>query len=159
MSIIYEALKKAGKAHLIGEEKSTEDKKRFVSYKTYAVYLSVVVLGFVCAALVWGFMTKRYHPGIKSNTGQAKAQVLPESGRFIPSAALPAENTPIQEKKDIPSELVLNGVFFSDEQGYALINNQVVKEGDVIEGAVVKAIGLKDVLLSREGKSITLESK
>jgi len=42
---------------------------------------------------------------------------------------------------------VLNGVFFSKNEGYALINNKVVKQGDSVEGIKVRKVNLDDVEL------------
>jgi predicted transcriptional regulator len=42
---------------------------------------------------------------------------------------------------------MLNGVFFSKDQGYALINNKVVKQGDSVEGVKIKKVNLDDVEL------------
>ena len=41
--------------------------------------------------------------------------------------------------------LVLNGIFFSQEEGYALVNNHIVKVGDKVGGALVKRIDVNEV--------------
>lgn len=55
---------------------------------------------------------------------------------------------------------MLNGVFFSENEGYALINNRIVKEGDALEGVTVKRIKLDEVELEAEdGSTIKLSTK
>jgi len=68
-----------------------------------------------------------------------------------PSPALPVE------KEEKAAELLkLNGIFFSGSDGYALINNQIVKAGDELAGAVVLRITLDGVELKRGDKTINL---
>jgi type II secretory pathway component PulC len=82
-------------------------------------------------------------------------------------AAIPIDkiSSPSQEEKPAsPSEpaktpepaLTLNGVFFQQGQGYALINNQILKIEDTIQGAKVEEISLEKVILEFEGRKITL---
>ncbi|MBM3255779.1 MAG: hypothetical protein FJZ08_05705 [Candidatus Omnitrophica bacterium] len=62
-------------------------------------------------------------------------------------------------QKKSPSELTLSGIFFSEQIGYALINNQIVKEGDKISGATVVRISLDGVDLKYEDSAINLSSQ
>jgi hypothetical protein len=52
--------------------------------------------------------------------------------------------------------LNLNGIFYSDEGSYALVNNKIVKEGDVIEGWLVTRIGIGEVELKSNDLTIKL---
>jgi type II secretory pathway component PulC len=61
----------------------------------------------------------------------------------------------VSEKREIPS-LILNGVFASESSSYALINNQVVREGDTISGVKVLRIYSNRVDLDAFGEKITL---
>jgi len=65
--------------------------------------------------------------------------------------------TPAPEPEIIPAPvLVLTGVFFEKNFGYAIINNQIVKTGDTISQAKVKQISLEGVELEFDGKIIKL---
>lgn len=62
----------------------------------------------------------------------------------------------------VKPRFLLNGIFASDESAsYALINNQIAKVGDRIDGAVVKRINQDSVELESGSKNIVLtpESK
>lgn len=64
------------------------------------------------------------------------------------------EEVAIQEP--VEPVLTLNGIYFQGKEGYALINNRIVKSGDTIQKAIVKEISLERVSLDFEGKVITL---
>ena len=51
---------------------------------------------------------------------------------------------------------VLNGIFFSDNDSYALINNQIVRENDYVDAAKVSSITANTVELDNAGTTITL---
>jgi len=54
-------------------------------------------------------------------------------------------------------ELVLNGVVSDAQNSYAIINNDVVKIGDKVDGMTVMEINEKSVVLDDNGKRHTLE--
>ena len=132
MSIIYEALKKVQKTHdaapeiKIAEEK-THAKPRF---KIYLLYILIVCLGLSVANAFFVFLSQ--------SKVSLKAKITPLSKSEPAPAQAP---TPISESNPSVSEevkkvtlptLVLNGVFASQNEGYALINNQIVRVGDVV---------------------------
>jgi len=61
-----------------------------------------------------------------------------------------------QSKQQQPLSLDLNGLFISGEEVYALINNRVLRVGDVIDGATVKRITQDTVELEYADSIITL---
>jgi hypothetical protein len=65
----------------------------------------------------------------------------------------------LEQKNQSLPELTLNGLFFSNNQGYVLINNQILKEGDEINGVIVKRITLDGVELDAQGSIIKLPNK
>jgi len=158
MSIIYDALKKIEKSNSLTPK--TEDKKNASGgpkTKTYLLYILVVCLGAVIANIFLGFFAK---PVKVAKVNKAVASpvlppVAPAAPKVLPPAAssLPIPAAEAKRQPEFPP-LVLNGVFFSQAEGYALINNQIVKEGDTVDGAVVKRIRLEEVELEFEG-SIT----
>jgi hypothetical protein len=78
-----------------------------------------------------------------------------EKGPSTPSRGIPLLPGP---KKGTDS-LALNGVFFSGKEGYALINNQIVKVGDSVSGATVRSIKEDEVALDLRGEIIKLSTR
>ena len=68
-------------------------------------------------------------------------------------------STVIPENNKTPKlNFLLNGIFFSDRDGYALVNNQIVRENDVVDGAKVTKITTNTVELDSDGKLISLST-
>ncbi|MDD5252366.1 MAG: hypothetical protein WC060_00185 [Candidatus Omnitrophota bacterium] len=61
-----------------------------------------------------------------------------------------------EEQNKPEKKFILNGIFFSDNKGYAIVNNQIVKEKDSIEGVNVEKITANTVELNNEGKIVSL---
>ena len=176
MSIIYEALKKvqgktasaapvlvqpAGKAAAGVFKKST-------AVRTAVVLIVLLALGmFLTEILInrwFGLRAKR-------------EKILPAAASYIPlvtdlppsispSSALeayPSLEEPITPAQQSPAEpnpqLVLNGIVLSEEGNIALINDQILKAGDTVEGALVEEISGNQVVLSFKARKITLKSK
>ena len=55
------------------------------------------------------------------------------------------------------SNFRLSGIIFSEDDASAIINNEIVKEGDTIGGATVEFIDRGSVTLSYQGKDLTLK--
>jgi len=154
MSIIYDALKKVEKSNSVTPK--TEDKKSVSSagpkIKTYLLYILVVCLGAVIANMFLGVFTKPVKV-VKVNKTAALPVLppaVPAAPKVLPPVVLPSPPAEPQKQAEFPP-LVLNGVFFSQAEGYALINNRIVKEGDTVDGALVKRIRLEEVELEFEG--------
>jgi len=72
------------------------------------------------------------------------------------------ETIPEYQKPDTPLEphnLSLNGIVTMKNDKFALINNQVVREGDSVEGKVIIKISLEEVELDDNGRTIILQTK
>ena len=54
-------------------------------------------------------------------------------------------------------ELSLNGIVSDKDNSYAIINNEVVKPGDTVNGMTVIEISEKSVILEQNGQKHTLE--
>ena len=63
-----------------------------------------------------------------------------------------------EEKKPAETSFILNGIFFSDNDGYALVNNQIVRENDYVDKAKVSLITPNTVQLDNAGSTITLST-
>lgn len=176
MSIIHDALKKVEKSFQTTATLTTEQRKiKQPNFKIYLGFGLIVALGFFVANLIFSFLAKI--PPDKSlakldlsSKNQLPASPKPDLSAKIETsketAALP-ESAPPQTldqktgeiKKEPSPPLVLNGLFFSENEGYALINNRILKEGDEIEGAIVKRITLDAVELEAGGSVIKLSNK
>ena len=66
-------------------------------------------------------------------------------------------NSRVAEEK--PDDFVLNGVFVTDNESYALINNNIVKEGDTLSGATVIKIAPEEVKLQVNNRQIKISTK
>jgi len=62
------------------------------------------------------------------------------------------------EKKE-SDELVLNGIFFSKDGSYAVINNQIVKVGEMVNDATVREIQEDEVTLEYRGGVLKLSTR
>src|SRR3989338_10966552 len=155
MSIIYDALKKVEKSGAAGftlEENPEEAVKK--KHRAYLIYILVACAGIFIANISFKlFIDKASRNNLKPQeivklgVNKAQEQNLP--------AQIPKEEPP--KKEDPPlAPVVLNGIFFSSDEGYALINNQIVKVGDTIEGATVKRIAMDEVELELNGSIIKI---
>lgn len=155
MSIIYDALKKVeeSSAKKLGDkiDKSPKSKPKIPKI---LIYVLVVCLGLFVANIFWGGFPKPLSNNTSVETkNQPQIPELPKETPPEANLSLPVE-TKVETKKELPPSFVLNGVFFSGNEGYALINNRIVKKGDIIDGATVVGIALDEVNLESEG-SIT----
>lgn len=145
MSIIYDALKKVEKSNLVELPPGKTDKGDKHNYKAYLLYAAVIIFGILIANLSFRFLTK-------PKLSQAKAAPLPPAVAPIQVQGF----KPAQKEHAAP--LVLNGIFFSENEGYALVNNQIVKQGDSVAGATVVRITSNEVELMQEGSSVKLST-
>lgn len=152
MSIIYDALKKVERSQNLNPEIKINkaDKAR---HKIYLIYALVVVLGFFAANLLWGFLIKPLPE--KVNVASGDAVKIAKAQEIKPVAPTPAPS-PAAATPETKPELTLNGIFFSEDEGYALINNQIVKQGDTVDGAKVVRIDVAEVELESQGSVIKL---
>lgn len=165
MSIIYDALKKAQKTIDIDSKIEVEVKEKNAPakprYKLFLIYVLVVFFGLFIGNLIFGFLANTKKSAveqeklIKEPTPEA---VKPVTVAEVSPAQTIAPITPEVKQEPQPS-FTLNGIFFSGDEGYALINNQIVKAGDTIGEAVVRKISLDEVELDSEGKIIKLSTK
>lgn len=167
MSIIYDALKKVEKSHNISPEtKLDKDYKPKSKIKIYLLYGLMACSVFFIASIFFAFLQKPLQSNprvLAKNQSQPNLKpdvnIVKEPRREPPSTetitAIQNKPEPLEKPK---APLTLNGVFFSQDEGYALINNQIVKEGDIVEGAKVERITLEEVELVFEGKPIKLST-
>lgn len=167
MSIIYEALKKVEKTQIPANAQGSNTAKKVSKNKHFGIllYLLVIVFGFFITNLIFNIIGTQKIPlpttktPISATPRVTQSLAKPEEKSKPPQAAISIPlfdkiTKEVQTKKE--TKFVLNGVFFSDNEGYALINNQIVRAGDDIDGAKIKSIMLEGVELESEGKLIKL---
>jgi hypothetical protein len=163
LSIIYDALKKVEESTVNpGEKSNTPDNKNPRKLKIYFLYAFIISLGLFLANQVFNYVTRSQTiaPGLKKTDIKKPAgqNNLPKETLEKSTPAAPIDNAEnVNETENI--SFVLNGVFFSENNGYALINNQIIKQGDKISGATVKRIGTDNVELDLGGKIIKLSTR
>ena len=152
MSIINEALKKTEQYI----QKKADKENIPVSTKhlprPVLLYALILLAGLFLANIIFNLLRYKVTPGNireKSITLDQPVAPLPQAREII---------LPKEEAASLPSEqkFVLNGIFFSDNDGYALVNNQIVRENDLVDGAKVQKITSGSVELNQEGKITTL---
>ncbi|MDP2943700.1 MAG: general secretion pathway protein GspB [Candidatus Omnitrophota bacterium] len=134
----------------------------------YLIYLLMVVAGFFLTKFTFSFFINRQRPQTQEiatskplDISPAQTQVNPaQETKTATAPELPLVETPPapQEVEKTAPQLLLNGIFFDETQPYALINNQIVKRGDMIEGAKVVQILSNEVVLEFEGTTIKLKT-
>ena len=172
MSIIHDALKKTEKTVNNPAEENDPNKpspevraalkkkplrKRI---KTIFLYLFIAALGLFLGDRYFGYITTQVKSMFKSPV-RIRPQPSP-SAAGIASKPGPTllENIPIlPSRKKESRELKLNGVFFSQNEGFALINNRMVKVGDLVAGAKILKIELDEVELEQDGAVVKLSTK
>ena len=164
MSIIYEALKKVEKSQTTTTPKvaEVENKNKTPPEKTkpYFIYILIILFCVFIANTFFSLISKKalFVKTLSSITKATVPQaiVAPQVAQ-IEKAGAPV--TPVTtQPTPTPAQLVLNGIFFSKNDGYVLINNKILKEGDAIDGAIVKKITLDGVELDAGGNMIKLSN-
>lgn len=155
MSIINEALKKTEE----DIQRSADKKNARADIKkpknTFLLYALILLTGLFFGNLIFNLLSHKIKTGATENkTIVTPAQTIPLAPPAIASPALPVE------EKTAPPSLVLNGIFFSDDDdGYALVNNQIVRENESVDGVLVKKITASSVELDNRGEIITLSTQ
>ncbi|MFA6357252.1 MAG: hypothetical protein WCY09_01090 [Candidatus Omnitrophota bacterium] len=158
MSIINDALKKTEQSIQKNNAKENLNLNSKPSPKPILLYILILLTGIFLANLIFNLL--RYK--IKSTTTVEKTAVT-NSKPSTPQPKIAAPVLPKTENRIIQADtqankpdFVLNGIFFSDNSGYALVNNQIIRENDLIDGAKVQKITSNSVDLNLEGKITTL---
>lgn len=170
MSIIYDALKKVEQSQNKITDLKDNEKDSLLSKtekpKIYIFYFLIAIAGFFVANIIFGLLAhpKRFvakNPQFEPQGIKPIEPSLSISKVKTQAASLRAPlKAPVEKVNEAPAEsFILNGIFFSGEEVFALINNQIVKVGDVVEGAVVKQISLEGVELEAYGSLIKLRNK
>jgi len=169
MSIIYDALKKAQNSIHGNFQTAININKADPKTKVLiiALYILMVCCGLILGNFIFGYITR---PKLSAAKGPQPI-VKPLPIEKLPAKATPINmpaktETPVKEPPHAPAvsesenktepNFVLNGIFFSENKGFALINNNIVKIGDTVEGALVTRITADEVELNSAGATIKL---
>jgi hypothetical protein len=154
MSIIYDALKKVQKT--TKDQKPPEVSRRprqKTGFSQYLIYALIICVGAFAGKVFFEFISpaKTSQPVEKNQPKPLPVVIEPPKEEI----KQPRQAEPVQPKV----EFILNGVFFSQGQGYALINNQISKVGDMVDGAFVSNITIEGVQLTRQDETISLSTR
>lgn len=152
MSIINEALKKTENSILQNETKKNACAIKTNAPKSFLLYSLILLLGIFLSSFIFSLLSH------KTKITQAPQKIIPVTPPPAPTLAIvPAQPIlPPEEPKIVQEVFVLNGIFFSYNDSYALINNQIVRENVMVDGARVLAITENTVELDNQGKPLTL---
>ena len=175
MSIIHEALKKAGQQVIADNGRSRavrpspapqapayppiEQPRSRTTHAGWVPFLVLGVLASVAAPLV---APRFFHtaPALEPRTVSAGREVAPdlraqfgveETPAVAPWPILPR---PAQTVPQVPYRLT--GVVYSKAASYCLLNKKVLMEGEQVDGAIVESITPKQVILNAGGEKITV---
>lgn len=158
MSIIYDALKKVErKVHPAQNETPgiSVEKKRNPALTSYLVPVLIVCFLIVAAGIL--FSAVRQKPQAPLAAPLKVSPVITQMPPPQPEALPLSSEAPSQPSQ--PPQLTLNGIFFSQDGGYALVNNEIVREGDVVDGVTVVRILSDAVELDYNGSPFKLSTK
>lgn len=133
MSIIYDALKRTGVKIKETKNPINPPKRNNSKVPRFAYILCILIM----IGLIGYFMGR-------------SSPVAPPAPGILPSKELKTATG-----KRLPP-LSLTGIFFSDGEYLALINEQAVRKGDFIEGAQIEEIDAKGVQIIFEDSSLRL---
>ena len=148
MSIIYEALKKTQERLRFA---NVLDPRERLKLKLYVIFIFVALLGFSYALTILF-----YNPSLVSvdlNKGPVDNLLLEhkQSAQAILTASKPTKQ---------PSErFVLKGIVTKNNEKVALINDEMLRKGEYIDGAYVINILDNKVYLDLVGKPVVLKIK
>ena len=164
MSIIYEALKKMQDSHketpgVIMNSPLKAASRKFWLKKQLGLSFIGIALGILLVWLIMNKLTAQHKvytsaPAIRQKAGiqhQKTASPAPAASAKIATD----EKTPNQEMP----ELILNGIVLSEDGNLALINDQMARVGDEIDGIRIEEITNKQVILTFKDQKIVLENK
>lgn len=179
MSIINEALKKTQKylerkvesqpaitPPNMASPKIDSPKKENTSVKITIILISLGFVGCVVAFFLMMFPAQKMAPTpsiVKTDLQQNTAVSNPPAAYTPPiSPALPAQTIPASataSSSTNTSQLVLNGTIDTGDDQLALINNQIYRVGDDVEGRRILRIGTDKVEISENGNVVVLTTK
>lgn len=163
MSIINEALKKVEKQRDQAAEKPAKDEARPTAIsqintdivnaerkKTLNPWVTRMIIAGACIFVLSFVVALIINPPHRKGPLQYSQNVVIPPGAAAGNMPQAASNR---------SGFKLSGIMLSEEGPVAIINNEIVKKGDTINGATVDSIEEFTVKLSTQGQEFTLTVK
>ena len=159
MSIIYEALKKVEHKFRLPEAKKEQD-KLFLWSAIAAIFLGFVGSG-VAAVLLFSSLAKPVQIIQQTTPALIRSDPYPAHPTSLPTPAFPIQlpNPIIPVRQKVADTLDLKGIMDSEGEKIALINSEILRVGDYINGARVIRITKNSVELVLKDKIIILKIK
>ncbi len=161
MSIIHDALKKVegtlGQRAVSSGAPPAAAGSLPVHRKAIAILLLVVAAGFLVGSLA---LSSGVLPMLVQKA--FRMAPLPRSAAMTPAQKQAQANSSPFARTRAPSArepFVLNGIAATNEESYALINNEIVSVGDMVGDAMVVKIVPEEVVLESKGELISLRTK
>ena len=131
MSIINEALKKT-EEYLQKNSAQNTPLPAKPATKPYLLYILILLAGLFLGNFIFSWLSHKIQA-----TQTLKKYIMPVAQTTNPLPIVTSPSQPAQEIKpkepNKESLFVLNGIFFSDNDGYALVNNQIVRKDDFVD--------------------------
>ena len=149
MSIINEALKKAGQPIIT-------ERSEFRKKKTRMNWGPVFVMG-VLALITTPLLAPLFNAPYKTAQAGKKspAFTMPETSSGRVSGQFAVEEAPLAAGPSMPN-FSLSGLVYSKTDSYCLINGKVMRIGDQIGGATLSEVTPREVVLNYRGEKVVL---
>ncbi len=184
MSIINDALKKAGQGQTLQTGETTSQPAQSLGRSAHAPLLEaagkkkkkinwgpvfvILVLTLITGPLVAPIFSSPYRSTSAPFIGQSYQETLSTQNRqaqfaIEEAAIMPQQSGALMRPDYIGTPVVaerqnfvMNGIMYSSPDSYGLINGKVVRVGEKIDGATLIAITPEKATLNHEGKTIDL---
>jgi len=156
MSIINEALKKTEESIQKSATKETAKPNKKPKSKPHLFYILIFIGSLFLCSLIFTIIKRNIVPA--SAPEPLKTALINKESQIAPILPVADPSTFPEEQTKPERKFILNGIFFSNNGGYALVNNQIVRENDLVDGAKVEKITINSVELNNEGKTVTLST-
>jgi hypothetical protein len=154
MSIINDALKKTAEDLQKNTPPAQNQEPVRPGRRIVLLYILILVAGLFLGNFIFNLLKNKIQPAPPKPKKTALLAV-PEAAKPSLPAAQPGITAP-KEQKTSTDNFILSGIFLSDEENYALVNNKIVRKNDLVNGAKVEKITLGTVELDTGEEKITL---
>jgi hypothetical protein len=158
MSIVNDALKKAGQGFEPGEKKSADPIKN-VSSASDKKWTAIITVTLVIIASLYGSLI--LYKGISNSDPVAASYVSTNKPvAAVQSALNSIEKSTNPRPMRSKDAMKLSGIMYGDQGKWAIVDNRVVKEGDAILGGEITSITRELVKIEKkDGSELTLNLK
>ncbi len=154
MSIINDALKKTEENLQKNTQPPQNQKPIRTGRRIVLLYILILVAGLFLGNFIFNLLKNKIQP-TPPKPKKTAALAVPEAAKASLPAAQPGITAPL-EQKTTADNFILSGIFLSEEENYALVNNKIVRESDFVNGAKIEKITFNTVELDTGEEKITL---